>query len=111
LIENLEEFFSEIKSSSSLKNFCHRERRDGISQICSTSTRLHKGNQRNLIAFFTPGQAIGADRSGNWRRQSEACRGGLSRRSITKPEELRSNPKPGNAAQLYGKLIQQLFSP
>ncbi len=25
--------------------------------------------------------------------------------------ELRSNPKPGNAAQLYGKLIQQLFSP
>ena len=85
LIENLEEFFSEIKSSSTLKKFCHRERRDVISQICSTSTRLHKGNQRNLVAFFTPGQAIGADRSGNWRSQSEACRG----------VELRSNPKPG----------------
>ncbi|MBE6377080.1 MAG: hypothetical protein E7050_11560 [Lentisphaerae bacterium] len=85
LIENLEEFFSEIKSSSSLKNFCDRERRDGISQICFTSTRLHKGNQRNLVAFFTPGQAIGADRSGNWRSQGEACHG----------VELRSNPKPG----------------
>ena len=40
LIENLEEFFSEIKSSSNLKKFCHRERRDVISQICSTSTIL-----------------------------------------------------------------------
>ena len=50
-----------------------------------TSTRLHKGNQRNLVAFFTPGQAIGADRSGNWRSQSEACHG----------VELRSKPKPG----------------
>jgi len=49
----------------------------------------------NLVAFFTPGQAIGEDRSGNWRSQSEACHGGLSRRSHTKPEELRSNPKPG----------------
>ena len=40
LIENLEEFFSEIKSSSNLKKFCHRERRDVISQNCSTSTIL-----------------------------------------------------------------------
>jgi len=54
-----------------------------------------------LVAFFTPGQAIGADRSGNWRSQSEACRG----------VEERQLPKPGNAAQLYGKLIQQQFSP
>ena len=85
LIENFGEYFSEIKSPSNLKKFCHRERRDVISQICSTSTRLHKGNQRNLVAFFTPGQAIGEDRSGNWRSQSEACHG----------VELRSNPKPG----------------
>ena len=63
LIENLEEFFFEIKSSSNLKIFCHFERRDVISQICSTSTRLHKGNRRNLVAFFTPGQAIGEDRA------------------------------------------------
>ena len=54
----------------------------------------------NLVAFFTPGQAIGADRSGNWRSQSEACHGGLSRRSRTKPEELRSNPKPGGTGNL-----------
>ena len=33
LTENLEEFFSEIKSSSNLKNFCHFERRDVITQI------------------------------------------------------------------------------
>ena len=72
LTENLEEFFSEIKSSSNLKKFYLFERRDVISQICFTSTRLHKGNQRNLVAFFTPGQAIGEDRSGNWRSQSEA---------------------------------------
>ncbi|MBQ4107643.1 MAG: hypothetical protein IJC73_08740, partial [Lentisphaeria bacterium] len=65
----------------------------------------------NLVAFFTPGQAIGADRSGIWRSQSEACRGGLSRRSSTKPEELRSNPKPGNTAQIYNKPIPLLFSP
>ena len=54
----------------------------------------------NLVAFFTPGQAIGEDRSGNWRSQSEACHGGLSRRSRTKPEELRSNPKPGGTDNL-----------
>jgi len=54
----------------------------------------------SLVAFFTPGQAIGADRSGNWRSQSEACRG----------VELRSNPKPGNTAQIYSKLILLLFS-
>ena len=30
LIENLEEFFSEIKSSSNLKKFCHRERNYSI---------------------------------------------------------------------------------
>ena len=38
LIENWEEYFSEIKSSSNLKIFCHFERRDIISQICFTST-------------------------------------------------------------------------
>ena len=38
LIENFGEYFSEIKSPSNLKKFCHRERRDVISQICSTST-------------------------------------------------------------------------
>jgi len=51
----------------SVKN--HQEK--SSSPSCVTSTRLHKGNQRNLVAFFTPGQAIGADRSGNWRSQSE----------------------------------------
>ena len=74
------------------KKFCYRERRDVISQICFTSTRLHKGNQKNLVAFFTPGQAIGADRSGNWRSQSEACHG----------VELRSNPKPGGTGKECG---------
>ena len=48
---------------SNLKNICQFERRDVISQICFTATRLHKGNQRYLVAFFTPGQAIGADRA------------------------------------------------
>ena len=38
LIENWEEYFSEIKSSSNLKKFYQFERRDAISQICSTST-------------------------------------------------------------------------
>jgi len=37
------------------------------------------------LRIATPRQAIGADRSGNWRSQSEACHG----------VELRSNPKPG----------------
>ena len=40
LIETWEEYFSEIKSSSNLKKICHRERRDVISQICSTSSMI-----------------------------------------------------------------------
>jgi len=48
-----------------------------------------------LVAFFTPGQAIGEDRAEIGDSQSEACHGGLSRRSSTKPEEVRSTPKPG----------------
>jgi hypothetical protein len=49
----LEEFFSEIKSSSNLKIFCHFERRDVISQICSTSTifALNK-TQNSVFEFF-----------------------------------------------------------
>ena len=38
LIENLDEYFSEIKSPSNLKIFCHFERRDVINQICFTAT-------------------------------------------------------------------------
>ena len=52
LIENLEEFFSEIKSSSDLKKFCHREHRDVISQICSTSTMIFQAAFQ--AAFFVP---------------------------------------------------------
>ena len=53
LIENLEEFFSEIKSSSNLKKFCNLERRDVISQICSTST-IYKFSrvQSSMIGLF-----------------------------------------------------------
>ena len=89
LIETWEEYFSEIKSSSNLKKFYLLERRDVISQIYFTSTRLHKGNQRNLVAFFTSGQAIGADRTEIGASQSEDCRG----------VEVRSTPKPGNTEQ------------
>ena len=53
LIENWEEYFSEIKSSSNLKIFCHFERRDVISQICSTST-IYKFSrvQSSMIELF-----------------------------------------------------------
>ena len=53
LIKNLEEFFSEIKSSSNLKNICHFERSDVISQICSTSTiRNFSRVQSSMIELF-----------------------------------------------------------
>ena len=53
LSENLGEYFSEIKSPSNLKKFCHRERRDVISQICSTST-IYKFSrvQSSMIELF-----------------------------------------------------------
>ena len=53
LSENLGEYFSEIKSPSNLKKFCHFERRDVISQICSTST-IYKFSrvQSSMIELF-----------------------------------------------------------
>ena len=51
LIENWEEYFSEIKSSSNLKKFYLFERRDVISQICSTSTIFFVLNKTQNFGF------------------------------------------------------------
>jgi len=51
-----------------------------------------------VLPFLRPGKPSAKTGAEIGDCQSEACHGGLSRRSITKPEELRSNPKPGNQA-------------
>ena len=53
LSENLGEYFSEIKSPSNLKKFCHFERRDVISQIGFTSTIKNLSRvQSSMIELF-----------------------------------------------------------
>ena len=52
------------------------------------------------MPFLRPGKPSAKTGAEIGDSQSEACHGGLSRRSITKQEELRSNPKPGGTGNL-----------
>ena len=52
------------------------------------------------MPFLRPGKPSAKTGAEIGDSQSEACHGGLSRRSRTKPEELRSNPKPGGTDNL-----------
>ena len=70
LIENLEEFFSEIKSSSNSNRFCCFEDKRIISIFLATSTSLHLGG-----AEISPRQAVCVANGLTSEPGGEDCRG------------------------------------
>ena len=54
-----------------------------------------KATKEIWLPFLRPGKPSAKTGAEIGDSQSEACHGGLSRRSHTKPEEVRSTPKPG----------------
>ena len=52
------------------------------------------------MPFLRPGKPSAKTGAEIGDSQSEACHGSLSRRSHTKPEELRSTPKPGGTGKI-----------